>query len=118
MKYMMLIADAEDGMARSTEEEQATYGRIGAWWNEHAAAGRIIEGHELEPSSTATTVRIGSDGETTVTDGPFAEGKEMVGGYGILDVPDLDAALALASSWPGTATTLEIRPIVERDATS
>ncbi|MEA2652550.1 MAG: hypothetical protein QOI85_2271 [Chloroflexota bacterium] len=118
MKYMMLIADAEDGMARSTEEEQATYGRIGAWWNEHTAAGRIIEGHELEPSSTATTVRIGSDGETTVTDGPFAEGKEMVGGYGILDVPDLDAALALASSWPGTATTLEIRPIVERDATS
>ena len=118
MKYMMLIADAEDGMALSTEEEQATYGRIGAWWNEHTAAGRIIEGHELEPSSTATTVRIGSDGETTVTDGPFAEGKEMVGGYGILDVPDLDAALALASSWPGTATTLEIRPIVERDATS
>ena len=42
----------------------------------------------------------------------------MVGGYGILEVPDLDAALALASSWPGTATTLEIRPIVERDATS
>jgi hypothetical protein len=81
MKYMMLIADAEDGMPKSTEEEQATYGRIGEWWNEHTAAGRIIEGHELQPSSTAT-------------------------------------ALALASSWPGGATTLEIRPIVERDATS
>ncbi len=118
MKYMMLIADAEDGMARSTEAEQATYGRIQAWWNDHAAAGRIIEGHELQPSSTATTVRIGPDGGSTVTDGPFAEGKEMVGGYGILEVPDLDAALALASSWPGAATTLEIRPIVERDATS
>ena len=118
MKYMMLIADAQDGMARSTEEEQATYGRIAEWWNEHAAAGRIIEGHELQPSSTATTVRIGEDGGTTVTDGPFAEGKEMVGGYGILDVPDLDAALALAATWPGGATSLEIRPIVERDATS
>ena len=118
MKYMMLIADSEDGMATSTEEQKATYGRIGEWWNEHAAAGRIVEGHELQPSSTATTVRIASDGATTVTDGPFVEGKEMVGGYGILDVPDLDAALALASSWPGRATTLEIRPIVERDATS
>ena len=118
MKYMMLIADSEDGMPKTTEEEQATYGRIGEWWNEHAAAGRIIEGHELQPSSTATTVRIAPDGATTVTDGPFVEGKEMVGGYGILEVPDLDAALALASSWPGTATTLEIRPIVERDATS
>lgn len=118
MKYMMLIADAEDGMPRSTEEEQAAYGRIGEWWNEHTAAGRIVEGHELQPSSTATTVRIGPDGGSTVTDGPFAEGKEMVGGYGILEVPDLDAALALASSWPGGATTLEIRPIVERDATS
>jgi hypothetical protein len=118
MKYMMLIADSEDGMPKSTEEEQATYARIGAWWNEHQTAGRIIEGHELQPSSTATTVRIAQDGETTVTDGPFVEGKEMVGGYGILEVPDLDAALALASSWPGVATTLEIRPVVERDPTS
>jgi hypothetical protein len=118
MKYMMLIAGREDGMPRSTDEEQATYARIGAWWNEHAAAGRIVEGHELEPSSTATTVRIDPDGATTVTDGPFVEGKEMVGGYGILEVPDLDAALALASSWPGTATTLEIRPVIERDAAS
>jgi hypothetical protein len=118
MKYMMLIADREDGMARSTEDEKATYGRIGEWWNEHAAAGRIVEGHELQPSSTATTVRIAPDGATTVTDGPFVEGKEMVGGYGILDVPDLDAALALASTWPGRATLLEIRPIVERDTTS
>jgi hypothetical protein len=118
MKYMMLIADSEDGMPRSSEDERAVYARIGAWWNEHAEAGRIIEGHELQPSSTATTVRIATDGEATVTDGPFLEGKEMVGGYGILDVPDLDAALALASSWPGRATTLEIRPVVERDPTS
>ena len=118
MKAMMLIAAREDGMPPSTEDERAVYERIGAWWNEQAEAGRIVEGHELQPSSTATTVRIAPDGGTTVTDGPFLEGKEMVGGYGILDVPDLDAALALASSWPGRATTLEIRPVVERDATS
>ena len=51
----------------------------------------------------------------TVTDGPFVEGKEMVAGYGILEVPDLDAAIRVASSWPAP-DTLEIRPIVERDA--
>jgi hypothetical protein len=48
----------------------------------------------------------------TVTDGPFVEGKEMVGGYGIIDVPDLDAAIRLVSTWPGLPATLEIRPII------
>ncbi|MDQ2689608.1 MAG: YciI family protein, partial [Chloroflexota bacterium] len=75
--------------------------------------GRIVAGHELQPSSTATTVRIGPDGGATVTDGPFVEGKEVVGGFAILDVADLDEALAIASSWP-VPDTIEIRPIVER----
>ena len=75
MKYMMLIADREDGTARSTEEERATSARIEEWWNEHAAAGRIIEGHELQPSSTATTVRIAPDGNTSVTDGPSSRAR-------------------------------------------
>jgi hypothetical protein len=115
MKYMMLIAGSEEAWAgRSEEELKALYGRIGDWWGEQAAVGRIIEGHELQPSSTATSVRIGQDGSATVTDGPFMEGKEMVGGYGILDVADLDEALAVASSWPAP-DILEIRPIVERD---
>jgi hypothetical protein len=115
MKYMMLIAGSEEAWAgRSEEELSALYGRIGDWWGEQAAAGRIIEGHELQPSSTATSVRIGQDGSATVTDGPFMEGKEMVGGYGILDVADLDEALAVASTWPAP-DILEIRPIVERD---
>jgi hypothetical protein len=111
MKYMMLIAGPEDAAARSGDEAAAAYRRIEAWWDGHAEAGRIVEGHELEPSSTATTIRIGPDHDTTVTDGPFAEGKEMVGGYAILDVADLDEALALASSWP-SPVTLEIRPLV------
>ena len=111
MKYMMLIVGNQD----AEETLDAGYGRILAWWNEHAAAGRIVDGHELQPSSTATTVRIGRDGSTTVTDGPFMEAKESIGGYGILDVADLDAALAVASSWPGASSTLEIRPIVVRD---
>lgn len=114
MKYMMLIAGSEEAWAgRSEEELQELYGRIGAWWGEQAAAGRIVEGHELQPSATATTVRIGPDGKASVTDGPFMEGKEMVGGYGILEVADLDEALAVASSWPAP-DALEIRPVVER----
>ena len=113
MKYMMLIAGSEAGPTRSDEQNAAAYGRIETWWNEHAEAGRIVEGHELQPSVTATTVRIGPDRRTTVTDGPFAEGKEVVGGYAILDVPSLDEALALASSWP-TPAALEIRPLVQR----
>ena len=114
MKYMMLIAGSEDAWeGRSEEEIQALYGRVGAWWGEQVAAGRMVEGHELQPSATATTVRISADGPPTVTDGPFMEAKEVVGGYGILDVADLDEALAVASSWPAP-NALEIRPIVER----
>lgn len=116
MKYMMLIAGSEDEEARGPEAERAAiYEGIQAWWGEQAAAGRIIEGYELQPSATATTVRVARDGTTSVTDGPFVEAKEMVGGYGILEVANLDEALAVASSWPGSAA-LEIRPIVESGA--
>ena len=116
MKYMMLIAGSEDEEARGPAAERAAiYERIRVWFGEHSAAGRIIEGFELQPSSTATTVRVDGDGRATVTDGPFLEAKEMVAGYAILEVADLDEALALASSWPGSAA-LEIRPVVESGA--
>ena len=115
MKYVMLIAGSEEvWAARTAEENAAIYERIGRWWGEQSAAGRIVDGHELEPSATATTVRIGLDGGSTVTDGPVIEGKEMVGGFGVLDVPDLDEALKVAASWPAPGDVLEIRPIVER----
>ena len=114
MKYMMLIGGEEAAETNGSDEQRrAPYERIEAWWDQNAQAGRIIGGHELEPSSTATTVRVAPDGAATVTDGPFVEGKEMVGGYAILDVANLDEALALASSWPAP-NTLEIRPIVQR----
>lgn len=114
MKYMMLIAGSEDAWNRLSEAESAELmQRIGAWWNEQAAAGRIVEGHQLQPVATATTVRPNANGGATVTDGPFIDAKEVVGGYGILDVANLDEAIALASEWPGP-DVLEIRPIVER----
>ena len=115
MKYMLIIAGRDgDGWGHLNEAEQAAlYAKVGVWWGEHAASGEITDGHELQPASTATTLRRSLDGEITVTDGPFVEGKEMIAGYGIFDVPDLDAAIRLAGSWPGP-DTLEIRPIVER----
>jgi hypothetical protein len=116
MKYMMLIAGDEDAWGgRTAEETAALYQRIGQWWGEQSAAGVVVDGHELQPSATATTVRIAMDGSMTVTDGPFIEGKELLGGFGILEVADLDAALSVAASWPVPGDVLEIRPIVERD---
>ena len=116
MKYMMLIAGDEEAWAsRSEAETRELYARIGAFWNAEVEAGRIVEGEELEPVATATTVRIGADGNPAVTDGPFVEGKEAIGGYAVLAVDDLDAALALASRWPVPGGVLEIRPIVQRD---
>ena len=115
MKYMLLIGGPEDQWDHMSEAEQAElYGQIAAWWGEHAASGEMLEGAELQPSATATTIRRDAAGAVTITDGPFVEGKEMVGGYGIMEVPDLDAAIRLASSWPGP-TTLEIRPLVTRE---
>jgi hypothetical protein len=114
MKYMVLIVDTKDGWSTfSPTEQEELYGRVAAWWAEHAAAGEILEGHQLQPPETATTVTRSVSGEVTVTDGPFIEGKEMVGGYAIIDVPDLDAAIRLTSGWPAP-DMLEIRPIVER----
>jgi hypothetical protein len=112
VRYMMLIAGEGvwDGLTEA--EQQALYGRIREWWDARVAAGEITEGHELQPAETATTVRRLPDGQVTVTDGPFVEGKEVVGGYAILAVPDLDAAIRLASEWPAPGT-LEIRPVVE-----
>jgi hypothetical protein len=115
MKYLMFIGGTEDDEAALSEAERAAmYERIGEWWGRQEAAGRIVGGHELHPSSTATTVRIGPGGRSSVTDGPFVEGKEMIGGYAVLDVEDLDAALRLAAEWPGEGGVLEVRPIVER----
>jgi hypothetical protein len=115
MKYMVLIAsDGESWDAIAEAEQGQLYGRILAWWEEHSATGEIVEGHQLQPVETATTVRVDRDGDTTVTDGPFVEAKEMVGGYAIIDVADLDAAIALVRTWPAP-DILEIRPVMVRE---
>jgi hypothetical protein len=111
MKYLVLIADTEEGWSAIPEAEQAAmYGRISSWWDEQGKAGKIVGGHKLQGPETATTVRRDMAGNVTVTDGPFMEAKEVVGGFAIIDVADLDEAIALVSQWPAP-DILEIRPI-------
>jgi hypothetical protein len=114
MKYMMMIAGPEGAtQGLSAEEYEAAYTAVERWWEAQVDAGRIIGGHQLEPAATATTIKVSPGTNPSITDGPFVEGKEMIGGYAILDVPDLDAAIALASEWPLSAT-LELRPVARR----
>ncbi len=113
MKYVMLIVDEAGFWETLPEEKRAeTFDRIGEWWGDFSQKGTIVGGHQLQPAHTATTVRI-HGGKAEVANGPFNGYKESVGGYGILDVANLDEAVAVVKTWPGDAK-LELRPIVER----
>ena len=122
MKYMLLFAGSEEyfDSFRSFPEDvqKAALARVDQWSRDHMAAGRLLEGHRLQPSSTATTVRLQHaqngmpNGKALITDGPFIDAKERIGGYVIIEVPDLDAAIAMAKSWPAGGT-IEIRPLAD-----
>jgi hypothetical protein len=113
MKYMLLIYGAENGW--TGEERAACMVESLGVCDELAARGQFIDASPLEPVSTAVTVRV-RDGQTLVTDGPFAETTEQLGGYFVLDLPDLDAAIAVATRLPPVAKgTVEIRPLVALD---
>jgi hypothetical protein len=113
MKYVMLIADETGYWETLPEEKRAqVFDRIGQWWGELSQKGTIVGGHQLQPAHTATTVKV-HGGKAEVADGPFTGAKEAIGGYGILEVANLDEAIAVVKTWPGDAR-LELRPIVER----
>jgi hypothetical protein len=115
MRYMMLIYSGEDDAA-TPEDMRAVAGAHKAVMDEARHRGVFRAADPLEPSSTATTVRV-NDGKALVTDGPFAETKEQLAGYYILDCQDLDEALAWAAKIPtacaGVAGCIEVRPIRE-----
>lgn len=110
MQYVMLIGSDGTG-AGSPEEDAAMYEKIGAWWGDLSAKGKIVGGNQLEGPETAKTVRIAAN-KVTVTDGPFIESKEVIGGYGILECDSLDEAIELAKTWPGVPSFLELRPTI------
>lgn len=111
MKYvLMFTSDPAQAAGVSQEQAQEVYGRIYSWFGEHADF-ICDSGAELQPVETATTVRSGG----VVVDGPFSEAKEVIGGFSVIDVPDMDAALAVARTWPALdmpGVAVEIRPMV------
>lgn len=111
MKYMLLIYGSAN--RNLTEAEQgAEMQAYFALNTELATRGALVAGEALMPVSTATTVRV-RGGDTLVTDGPFAETHEVLGGYYVVDAPDLDAAIAIAKKIPGALDgSIEVRPLV------
>ena len=112
MKYMLLVYSDEAGMkAASKAQMEQTLAAYGAYVEALKKAGIDAGMDRLQGASAATTVRI-ADGKTQVLDGPYAETKEQLGGYFIIDVADLDAALSWAARCPGASHgAVEVRPI-------
>jgi hypothetical protein len=113
MQYLLLIYNAESQWDRMTEAEHAKMSReFGEFTQEIIASGNFKGGNQLHPTSKATTVRV-KDGKKLVTDGPFAETKEQLGGYYLIEAADLDEATAIAGRIPSAGTgSIEVRPIV------
>lgn len=115
MKYLMLIYQDEKQFAALTEpERQKLYSEYGQLRQELTAKGQFIGGSQLHPTATASSVRV-RNGKELITDGPFAETHEQLGGYFLIEAKDLDEALGIAARIPSAREgTIEVRPIVER----
>lgn len=113
MKYMLLVYGAES--AWTQDERMACMQKSVELCHELDAKGQYLAAAPLHPVASATSVR-NEGGKKLVTDGPFAETHEQLGGYFLIDVPDLDAAIAVARRIPGGSKgTVEIRPVVTLD---
>jgi hypothetical protein len=113
MKYVMLILNNSDAVAALTAEEQQAWStEIMGWYEKYATSGVLAEGgHQLQPPDTARTVRASG-----VTDGPFMETKEVLGGYSVLEADSMDEAVEITNTWPGVdrgLVLIELRPVVE-----
>jgi hypothetical protein len=113
MQYMLLIYNDPHAWESMPENERgAVYNAYGTFTEELQASGKLVAGDALQAIDTATSVRV-RDGETLTTDGPFAETKEVLGGYYLIDVETLDEALEWGAKVPGAKYgTIEVRPVV------
>lgn len=112
MKYLLMIYENEAAMATKTEAEFGRLlGEYMAFTDDLRASGKMLHGEPLQPTETASTVRV-RDGKTVVTDGPFAETREQLGGFYLVEAVDLDDALAIAARIPGAREgSVEVRPV-------
>jgi len=112
MKYMLLIYIEEKAMGEA--EREHCYQDSAKYAHQLDAQGQYLAASPLQPTSTATCVRVRDDGKRLVTDGPFAETREQLGGYFLIEAKDLDEAIEVAGQIPaGRWGTVEIRPLVE-----
>src|SRR6185369_11088665 len=114
MKYMLLIYHNEPSWNAITESErQQIYLEFRKLRGELQARGQFVTGSQLQPITTATSVRV-RDGKELITDGPFAETHEALGGYFLIEAENLDEATAIAARIPSAKSgTIEVRPLVE-----
>ena len=114
MKYLLLIYTSEAEDAKATpEEQQANMGEYFAFTQELTDAGSNLGGEALHSTTSATSVRV-RDGKTIASDGPFAETKEQLGGFYMIEAENLDDAIGWAAKIPGARHgTIEVRPIME-----
>jgi hypothetical protein len=114
MRYMLTLFGEEGGWEDVTPEQmKAEMDRWQEFSKALEEANAFISGEGLQESPTATTVRIGDGDERTVTDGPFAETKEQLGGFYVIDVENLDAALEWAKKVPLQGGAIEVRPVMD-----
>jgi hypothetical protein len=118
MRYILLFYDEEPTTTPSQEETDAEMAQWHVYDSAVRDAGIFVSSEALHPSQTATTVRLKGE-ERIVTDGPFAETREVLGGYYVVDVPDLDTALDWAAKCPAAEHgSIEVRPVMVFDAPS
>ena len=114
MKYVIMFTTTPGLEAEvSPEHVEQVYGRTYEWFGTHREV-MTESGAQLQPVNTATTVSYGSEGPV-LADGPFSEAREVIGGFQVIDVPDLDAAIAIVKTWPLLelpGVSVEVRPIV------
>jgi hypothetical protein len=112
MKYVILIMDTPEGLVKAASEGEAWMAEVGAWYEKTGQSGKLADGgSQLDRPSTAKTVRASG-----VTDGPFIEAKEVLGGYSVLETDTIDEAVEIARTWPGVDRgwiTIEVRPVIQ-----
>ena len=112
MQYLLMLYSDPAGFARmSSAEQQQAMAAYNAYTEALRKAAVYVGSNRLQPASTATTVRV-ANGKSQVLNGPFADSKEQLGGYYLIDAPDLDSALSWAARCPGASHgTIEVRPV-------
>ena len=113
MKYALLITQGSWFADGDPKERDRSMEKVVDWWGKQFASGKMVGGHQLESPDNATTVVI-ERGKHTIVDRPLMEAKEAIGGFGILDVANLDEALAIVKTMPQPDGKVEVRPILDR----